>query len=376
MPEGTVTATNLNLRDAPAGAILDLLENGASVSVLGTQGEWLRVSTTIDGQIRLGWVSAQFVHVVAPPPAAGGGNPVPPPDDIAHPVTVQDGKAIAPDGQVFAHSFQLGFFTLGSTSLVDWLTVNPTPAGVTPSMVRTVRACSLNEGKLEAINSYDNAFLSFGMLQWTAGTDGDAGELAALLALLKSTDADAFQTYFRRYGLDIRVSSAASPTGVLLLNGTPLDSAGLKSQLRAAPWCYRFWRAGHDDVMRRCELIHAAARIEQFHQKHVAGLTVADWLNSEYGIALVLDEHVNRPGHVPGTLQTAIDNLPGPGDPDPANWTDVQERQLIDLYIGARDNTNMTNPKLRAANITRCVHDGVLSAKRGSFVTAAAAPGV
>ena len=116
------------------------------------------------------------------------------------------------------------------------------------------------------------------------------------------------------------------------------------------------------------------ARIQQFHQKEVADLTVADWLTSEYGIALVLDEHVNRPGHVPGTLETPIGNLPG--NPDPTNWTDAGERQFIDLYIDARDETNMTNPKQRAANITRCVHDGALSAKRGSFVTAAAATGV
>ena len=49
---------------------------------------------------------------------------------------------------------------------------------------------------------------------------------------------------------------------------------------------------------------------------------------------------------------------------------------MIDLYIDARNDTNMTNRQLRAANITRCVHDGTLSVKRGSFVTAAAATGV
>src|SRR5207253_4154031 len=128
------------------------------------------------------------VRVAAAAPAAEGASVVPPPDDAIHPVTVQDGKAIGPDGQIFAHSFKLGFFTLGSASLVDWLAVNPTPAGISPSMVSTVRATSLNEGKLEAINSHDSAFLSFGMLQWTAGTGDDPGELAAFLGLVKDTD--------------------------------------------------------------------------------------------------------------------------------------------------------------------------------------------
>jgi len=98
MAEATVIATHLNMRDAPEGAVVGVLENGASVSVLDTQGSWLHVSTTSDGETRLGWVSAQFVRIAsASAPAAGGGSAVPPPDDAAHPVTVQDGKAVGPD---------------------------------------------------------------------------------------------------------------------------------------------------------------------------------------------------------------------------------------------------------------------------------------
>ena len=53
--------------------------------------------------------------------------------------------------------------------------------------------------------------------------------------------------------------------------------------------------------------------------------------------------------------------------------SDADEAKLIDLYIDARNQTNITNPQLRAANITGCVHDRTLSDARGSFVAAAAA---
>ena len=58
--------------------------------------------------------------------------------------------------------------------------------------------------------------------------------------------------------------------------------------------------------MRACQFDLAASRIDLFFNEPTADRPVRDWLSSELGIALVLDEHVNRPGHVPGTLASAI----------------------------------------------------------------------
>src|SRR5690606_19844095 len=44
---------------------------------------------------------------------------------------------------------------------------------------RVLEATAENEGALDAINTWDNAFLSFGMFQWTAGQAGQPGELPA-----------------------------------------------------------------------------------------------------------------------------------------------------------------------------------------------------
>jgi hypothetical protein len=375
MADGTVMTTSLNLRDLPNGAIIGALARGTIVAVLARNGDWLNVAKAGE-RTPVGWVAARFVNMgEAAEPTAASAQTIPPPDDTVHPVTVQGTRAIGPDGRPFANVQGPGFMTIGNTALPDWLTSIPTPAGITPSMVRVVRAVSLNEGRLEAINSYDSAFLSFGMFQWTAGTGDAAGELAALLTLVQRINPDVFTEYFGRYALGTAVPSADATTGFLTLDATALRSQDDKEQLRDAQWAYRFWRAGHDDTVRLGELLHAAARIDQFRRKTAAGRPIAAWFTSEFGIALVLDEHVNRPGHVPGTLEDAIGNL-GDSAPDPTNWTTDDEKALIELYIDARNQTNMTKPGERSRQIEACVQAGTLSNQRGSFITAVAATGV
>ncbi len=363
MANGRVTATSLNLRDAPDGAVIGQLRNGDSLAIIETKDDWLSVSAAIDGATKLGWVSAKFVDIIASGP--------PPADDDATPVTVVAGKAIGPDGRSFASVHDGGFFTLGVTTVDSWLVSNPAGLALAPSLIRVVRAVSRNEGRLEAINSYDNSFLSFGMFQWTAGAGNGAGELAGLLASVQRSSADVFQNYFGRYGLGTELQRGAQ-TGFLTLAGAMLNDAASKEQLRGAQWAYRFWRAGQDNTVRACEINLAAARVPLFLHQPVAGHTVGDWLSSELGIALVLDEHVNRPGHVPGTLRNAINGLP-PGT-DPAQWGDAEEADLIQRYAAAREATNMTNPADRATSIRNCVGAGTLSDKRGSFVATPAVP--
>jgi hypothetical protein len=214
----------------------------------------------------------------------------------------------------FATTKNSGFFTLGKTTLRAWLDGKPTPAGQSVSVVRCIRAVSLNEGRLEAINSYDNAFLSIGIFQWTAGSGSDPGELAGLLEVVQTQSSEAYDEYFGRYKLGMKITSQGNgrlTTGYLTLDGKALDSPAEKQQLRAAEWAYRFWRAGHDDRVRLSELVCAGTRLPVFLNDQIRGHAVSAWFTSEQGIALVLDEHVNRPGHVPGTLGSAIGRLGG-----------------------------------------------------------------
>ena len=92
-----------------------------------------------------------------------------PPERIKEAAYAPAALAIGPDGRSFASVQRNGFFTVGITTLDTWLAGNPAGLNLAPSLMRVLRAVSRNEGRLEAVNSWDTAFLSFGMFQWTAG---------------------------------------------------------------------------------------------------------------------------------------------------------------------------------------------------------------
>jgi hypothetical protein len=124
---GTVTATSLNLRAAPAanGPIIGVLRSGASVTILKQDDDWLQASTGAG----VGFLSAQYVKLesataaaAASPAAPAQGVPeraVPPRDDGV--ITSDDDHAFAPDGSKFALKHREGFATLGATTISAFL---------------------------------------------------------------------------------------------------------------------------------------------------------------------------------------------------------------------------------------------------------------
>lgn len=310
--------------------------------------------------------------VIRPPaPTASPTLPLPPPDDDAHPATVTaDGKALTPKGRQFARTFKKGFVTSGTTSIEAWLATRPQPPAVSPSLLRIMKAVSVNEGLLDAVNSWDACFMSFGILQWTAGQEGEEGELPAMLNHLKAADAAAYAECFGRFGLDVKLASPGAVTGRLVLDGTLLDSAGEKQPLREVKWAYRFWRAGQHDAVRLAEFDFAAGRIKRFIDADTLGRPLRAWISSELGIAQLLDEHTNRPGHVPGTLKLGLQALFGSSLPDPSGWNSADERRLIAAYLQARHartRSKMTDSEARAERIAKLAEQGKLSDERGSF---------
>ena len=292
-------------------------------------------------------------------------------DDDSHKVTLQGNKAVGPGGEVFATRQPRGFWSGGKTPLGQWLAQTSGQAGLSASVRRVLEAVAANEGTLEAINSYDNAFLSFGLQQWTVGTDSSAGELAVLLERLKQTDRATFDECFGRYGLDVQVPAAAGLRlryGFLTLRGATVNTLAGKDGLRSAEWAYRFWRAGHFESVRACQAQLAADRIAVALATTLDNQPLSQLVTSEQGVALLLDEHVNRPGHVPATLKQAVAAVIADGAPaDAAQWQDEQEAALIRHYIDARNATNMTDPAGRARKIGTFVQQGALSDARNSF---------
>ena len=294
-------------------------------------------------------------------PAAGGG------------FRFEGDHAVAPDGTRFAKRFKKGVFHFGKTSIAQFVRTQPgSLGGIAPSLLRVMEAVSENEGKLEAINTWDDCFMTFGVFQWTAGQKTDAGELPALLARLKQEEPAAFHTFFGQHGLDVQgvVSNPGTiPTGMFTLDGAPLATAAAKEKLRTLEWAYRFWLAGHDNAVRAVQVKQAMDRLQIFYRsaKHqINGRPIADYVSSECGVALLLDQHVNRPGHVPKTLRAAVEALPGV-PADPSKWTDAHERKLLQKYVELRAATNMTDSTKRAQVVLGAVTDGVISDARGSF---------
>jgi len=285
-------------------------------------------------------------------------------------------NAVAPDGTVFGKKFQLGIFNNGNTSIGDFVRANPGAfPNLSPSRLRVMSAVSVNEGKLEAINTFDNAFLTFGCFQWTAGAGDAAGELPAMVNRLKQADSAAFDQLLGQFGLNVAsVNSPAGqpPTGFFSLNGAVLKSpADKQNKLRTLEMAFRFFRSGQDDRMRQVEVEYAASRIDLFYSDanhKIRNLFIADFVSSEFGVALILDEHVNRPGHVPGTIANAVNQfIAATGKSDPSTWTDQDEASLLNKYINIRNGTSMTDSNNRANRIRQAVANGLASDKRGSF---------
>ena len=311
------------------------------------------------------------VSRAAPPPASSRAPNALPPADTAELKPRGEGRmAIGPGGERFAVQKSPGFYTRGETPLAAWLAASPPAAACPPSLIRIVAAMSVVEGRLEAVNSYDDSYLSFGIFQWTAGEADADGELAALLARFKVADAGAFTECFGQYGLDVALAHADATTGGLTLAGAKLRTAADKQTLRGIEWAYRFWRAGHHASMRICQFELAASRVARFAELAVQGRPIRAWVSSEYSVALMLDEHVNRPSHVPATLGRAIVAI-GADTQDPAGWSDAQEQRLIEAYLTERRTTNMTDSDGRAATIEDAVRGDRLSDRRLSFVDAA-----
>ncbi|MDX1433951.1 MAG: peptidoglycan-binding protein [Gammaproteobacteria bacterium] len=266
---------------------------------------------------------------------------------------------------------KLGLYTVGDQDPRSFVEANRGDLlehGLTPSAVNVMLSVSDNEGCLDAVNTWDNAFLSFGMFQWTAGTGESRGELPALLKKLKDGHADAFDEHFGRFGLDM--VNTGTRYGYFELDGERLDSPAAKRALRTPEWAFRFCLSGSDERMKRVQIAHAMSRLETFYSTSgsaVRGYLISELVTSEYGVALLLDNHVNRPAYVSRCLEQALMEAKLP---NPARWSDADERKLIASYLRVREaygRTPMTDAAKRALVTEAYLKRGVISDRRGSF---------
>lgn len=238
------------------------------------------------------------------------------------------------------------------------------------SEINVMLGTAENEGNLDAVNTWDDAFHSFGMFQWTAGAGDAAGELPTLLNRIKQQHPDTYDNYWSQFGLD--VIDVGGRTGRFSLDGTTLTTAASKEPLRDYAWVLRFARAGADATVQSLELVHAISRIDGFYftrRSRLGGRALSEIVTSEYGVALLLDNHVNRPGYVVGCVAEALtDNGLTPDAAAAAD--DATERSVLRSYLTIRATYGkrpMTNAAGRAAVTREYLDAGRLSETRGSF---------
>ncbi len=276
--------------------------------------------------------------------------------------------------------FRLGLFTTGRQKPADFVKTHADELRalkITQSEINVMIAVAENEGNLDAINTWDSAFLSFGLFQWTAGQGSARGELPALLARIKSEDHDLFDKYCGQHGLDVLEVTPGLVYGYFSLRGIRIKTPADKEQLRQAPWAFHFWLAGQDPAIQAMEVKHALGRLAQFYNTESYEIynryRVSDLVTSEYGVGLILDNHVNRPAYVKVCLEKALTQT---GLHDPEGWGTDEERKLIDAYLKIRvthGRSPMTDAHKRARVTQKYLKNGIISDQRGSFKRSAGA---
>lgn len=287
--------------------------------------------------------------------------------------TISGKNIIISDGSLSwtFRKYQKGLFTYGKNRPKDFIVSHFSSLpnfGLTKSAINVMLSVSENEGNLDAVNTWDNAHLSFGMFQWTLGTATNPGELPALLNKIKTKAPTIFQKYFLEYGLDI--FQANETTGFLKWDGQQIVTTSKKELMRDPVWAFRFWKAGQDDLIMAIEVEHAYSRIKTFYKSNsykVENYFISDLVTSEYGVALLLDNHVNRPGYLVDTLTKALKNT---GQTNPNTWNTGDEKTFLNEYLNVRKTFGrypMTDSDGRAFVTKRYLTSGIISDTKDSF---------
>lgn len=292
-------------------------------------------------------------------------------DDRGGTIVISDGSR-----QIQFRKHQpLGVSTPGFNSLVTFVEQNKdrlVELDLTYSALQVMESIAKNEGRMDAINSYDRGILSIGTYQWTLGRDDKAGEMPALLKKFRDQFPDSFRRHFNPLGID--VSQDTNTTyGFLTLNGFAVNTPQAKEQFRDPAWGFRFWRALQEPDFQAVQVEHALDRLKNFYWKPsyaVFGNLLSTVITSAYGVALLLDNHVNRPAWIKPCVELAMQQT---GLSNPSTFSDQNERDLIQAYLNVRHTytdgsiTPMSKSLIRAQAIYADVSAGKLSEARGSF---------
>lgn len=305
------------------------------------------------------------------------------PDVVITPIT-QLTILETPDNKISINDGQIQLVLIKKTPGVYWngnedvgrfleLYANEVNPALSPVSLSVIEQVARNEGKLDAINTYDQAYLSIGIFQWTLGTGSSAGELPALLYKLKAKYPEKFNLLFTSLGIDIDQVTDFT-TGYMTFRGERVSSSEQKELFRSPAWAFHFWKALMQPAFQAIQIEHAHDRFKHFYfRPDPKGLPYPLYqiITSSYGVALLLDQHVNRPGWVNPCIGLAMAENMQYASPD--HWGTEEESRIIESYLKIRATYSdgryapMTSANNRANQIGLAVQNGKLSKERGSF---------
>ncbi|PQJ35330.1 hypothetical protein BSZ35_12605 [Salinibacter sp. 10B] len=239
-----------------------------------------------------------------------------------------------------------------------------------------------SEGSLQALNTYDTAFLSVGPVQQTAGAGEAKGELQGALDTLREHAEETYWRHFGRFGLKpvgATIQGGAKKAHVEL-NGEVLDTPEKKERLRRFKWAHRFQEAMQDPTVRYWIMREGFKRLDRIRdwdatmqlpdqqgKPQEMSVRLQDVFQSDLGQALILDAHINRPGlvvpydddNVWTSKATSLLKSRNGTASDPTLTPD-EERQLIEAILQNRVDSPMSDPEGRAIGILKYTSDEVV----------------
>ncbi len=180
--------------------------------------------------------------------------------------------------------------------------------GLSRQLAEALEFVSKNEGKFDAINSYDKAAFSFGFIQFAGQTGG--GTFPHMMALIKDRNPSLFEEAFGRFGIDVEYTyknDRYKPASMVVFtpDGKRYKGTDAEKYIRSDKVLHGvFVRAGQNIEVAKLQVLAAVQEYVKPALRAKISLNangldvnrqpVTDFINSAGGITVLIDLAVNQ----------------------------------------------------------------------------------
>ncbi len=180
--------------------------------------------------------------------------------------------------------------------------------GLSRQLAEALEFVSKNEGKFDAINSYDKAAFSFGFIQFAGQTGG--GTFPHMMALIKDRNPSLFEEAFGRFGIDVEYTyrnDRYDPASMVVFtpDGKRYEGTDAEKYIRSDKVLHGvFVRAGQNIEVAKLQVLAAVQEYVKPALRAKISLNangldvnrepVTDFINSAGGITVLIDLAVNQ----------------------------------------------------------------------------------